>query len=293
MVGKPSRYATTLIALLALAGCGGSAATSSNELSTPSSGTTSSAPPVKHKPSPARHAPRRVASAWSGLGRRSKTSGCAVRGQLPDLACTPGGVFRAAGVSQICRPGYSTSVRNVSLATKRAVYAEYGTTPARPGAYEVDHLIPLEVGGNNSVANLWPEIAPGYHEKDQVENELHDAVCSGRIALRTAQIAIARDWRHAGVAAPARSGSSGGGSGSGSSGSGSGGSSGPGGSGAAGGSGEGPGSSSHAGDAAFCSSHRCIANFPNGHGTVVQCADGEWSHSGGLQGVCNRHGGPR
>jgi hypothetical protein len=49
----------------------------------------------------------------------------------------------------------------------------------------------------------------------------------------------------------------------------------------------------HVGDAAFCGSHRCIANFPNGHGTIVQCVDGEWSHSGGLTGVCSDHGGPR
>jgi hypothetical protein len=55
--------------------------------------------------------------------------------------------------------------------------------------------------------------------------------------------------------------------------------------------GEGPGSASHAGDAAFCSSHNCIANFANGNGIVVQCADGMWSHSGGLSGACSDHGG--
>lgn len=54
---------------------------------------------------------------------------------------------------------------------------------------------------------------------------------------------------------------------------------------------EGPGSSSHADDSGFCSSHQCIANFPNGNGYVVQCADGEWSHSGGLSGACSHHGG--
>jgi hypothetical protein len=54
---------------------------------------------------------------------------------------------------------------------------------------------------------------------------------------------------------------------------------------------EGPGSSTHAGDAQFCSSHSCIPNFPNGNGYVVQCVDGEWSHSGGLSGACSDHGG--
>jgi hypothetical protein len=41
----------------------------------------------------------------------------------------------------------------------------------------------------------------------------------------------------------------------------------------------------------FCSTHECIPNFDNGNGYIVQCADGEWSHSGGLQGACSYHGG--
>lgn len=41
----------------------------------------------------------------------------------------------------------------------------------------------------------------------------------------------------------------------------------------------------------FCSSHSCIPNFGNGHGSIVQCADGMWSHSGGLAGACSDHGG--
>ena len=54
---------------------------------------------------------------------------------------------------------------------------------------------------------------------------------------------------------------------------------------------EGPGSYSHATDAQFCSTHTCIAYFPNGRGTIVQCVDGEWSHSGGIQGACSYHRG--
>jgi hypothetical protein len=54
---------------------------------------------------------------------------------------------------------------------------------------------------------------------------------------------------------------------------------------------EGPGSFSHATDAEFCSTHQCIENFPNGAGYIVQCTDGEWSHSGGRSGACSDHGG--
>jgi hypothetical protein len=41
----------------------------------------------------------------------------------------------------------------------------------------------------------------------------------------------------------------------------------------------------------FCDTHTCISNFDNGNGYIVQCADGEWSQSGGLSGACSYHGG--
>lgn len=69
--------------------------------------------------------------------------------------------------------------------------------PGAPGTYEVDHLIPLELGGDNGIANLWPEAAdppPGFHQKDKVENWLHEQVCSGAIRLADAQRQIATDW---------------------------------------------------------------------------------------------------
>jgi hypothetical protein len=45
------------------------------------------------------------------------------------------------------------------------------------------------------------------------------------------------------------------------------------------------------GSSGFCAKHRCIGNFANGRGTIVQCQDGGWSHSGGIQGACSGHGG--
>jgi hypothetical protein len=104
-------------------------------------------------------------------------------------------VFTGVSVSRICTPGYSRSVRNVPESLKRAVYAEYGIFHHARGSYEVDHLVPLEVGGSNDIANLWPEASPGYHAKDRIENSLHDAVCAGSVSLRAAQLQIARDWR--------------------------------------------------------------------------------------------------
>ena len=90
------------------------------------------------------------------------------------------------------------SRRHVSEELHRAAYVAYDLPHHQPpGAYEVDHLIPLGLGGANAIANLWPEPAepqPGFHEKDKVEDYLHAEVCAGRLDLSAAQRAIATDW---------------------------------------------------------------------------------------------------
>lgn len=48
-----------------------------------------------------------------------------------------------------------------------------------------------------------------------------------------------------------------------------------------------------ASEGGFCSTHECIPNYPNGRGYPVECSDGEWSKSGGIQGACSGHGGER
>lgn len=131
------------------------------------------------------------------LGTQTKTSGCMAHDALPDSACTPGAIFATATKDQICQSGYSSSVRNVPTSEKNQVYAEYGIASHFSGQYEVDHLISLELGGSNDIANLWPEAAsptPGFHQKDQVENFLHNQVCSGAMSLQDAQREIATNW---------------------------------------------------------------------------------------------------
>ena len=131
------------------------------------------------------------------FGVQTKTSGCQAHNGLPDSACTPGAIFPDATTDKICQSGYASSVRNVPASEKDQVYAEYGIASHYPGQYEVDHLVSLELGGSNDISNLWPEAAsptPGFHEKDKVENYLHDQVCSGKIALHDAQVQIATNW---------------------------------------------------------------------------------------------------
>ena len=128
---------------------------------------------------------------------QAQTKHCQINGPLPDPACSPGAVY-SAGPDKICVPGYAASVRNVSASTKKKVYIAYGLAYPQPtGTYELDHLVPLELGGNNTTANLFPEAAspaPGFHEKDLVEDYLHDEVCGGDISLSAAQHQIADDW---------------------------------------------------------------------------------------------------
>jgi len=134
----------------------------------------------------------------AALDARTKTSGCVIRGALPDPACTPGSVFTDKTLDQICTPGYTKTVRNVPEKERRQVFAEYNIHyPPPHGAYAADHHIPLALGGNNDIANLWPEAAdpnPGFKEKDVVEVYLYKEVCAGHIDLAAAQSQIAHDW---------------------------------------------------------------------------------------------------
>ncbi len=133
----------------------------------------------------------------TALGTRTKLGNCLGGGPLADSACTPGAIFPAASKAVICVKGYAGSVRNVPPGEKRAVYDEYGIISHPTGQYEVDHLVSLELGGSNDIANLWPEPAnpiPGFHQKDSVENYLHHQVCAGNLTLGAAQQAIASNW---------------------------------------------------------------------------------------------------
>src|SRR5271165_5272884 len=116
---------------------------------------------------------------------------------LPDPDLTPGNTFDVTA-QDLCVISYSKKVRNVPAEMKREVYEEYGITSHEPGNYEVDHLIPLELGGSNSIKNLWPEshrTSPWNAQvKDRLESKLHELVCSGQLDLKTAQRAIAADW---------------------------------------------------------------------------------------------------
>jgi hypothetical protein len=133
-------------------------------------------------------------------------SGCRVADGRADTRCTPG--VRNPQVSElniattICRSGWTATIRPpVSYTDKLKAQdmPRYGETgPASD--FELDHLIPLEIGGNpTDPANLWPEPwngTRGAHVKDAEETSLKRAVCGGRMKLADAQAQILRDWTH-------------------------------------------------------------------------------------------------
>ena len=126
----------------------------------------------------------------------------AVAGELPDPTLTPGAVQPGMAASNLCPVAHTPTLRNVTQAKKKAVYAEYGMIPHQgecaPAGCEVDHLISLEIGGSNDIHNLWPEPYGGTrwnaHVKDAYENFLHAQVCAGTITLGDAQKEISTNW---------------------------------------------------------------------------------------------------
>jgi hypothetical protein len=136
------------------------------------------------------------------LAPRNRTSGCTL-GANPDRRCSPGAYYSKLTKAVICSSTFRTGdVRNVPYSEKHAVEVEYGLAPKGYGStLEIDHIISLELGGSNDIANLYPEKAtlpggaPGFHVKDKLENKAHDMVCGGQITLRQAQQQIAGNWQ--------------------------------------------------------------------------------------------------
>jgi hypothetical protein len=107
---------------------------------------------------------------------------------------TPGAVA-TSDTAVICKRGYASSVRLVPKWEKDSVYKLYHASKVTGKCCEVDHLISLELGGSNKLANLWPMPYPAAYAKDSVENVAHQRVCSGKVSLIEAQTQIAKNWR--------------------------------------------------------------------------------------------------
>jgi hypothetical protein len=113
---------------------------------------------------------------------------------LASATFTPGSlnpaVTQATIRATICVRGWTKTVRPSQSYTtplklrQMQAYGERGP----PSAYQEDHLISLELGGNpTDPRNLWPEPYPRAADVDRIENELNAKVCGGDLTLAEAQ----------------------------------------------------------------------------------------------------------
>jgi hypothetical protein len=101
----------------------------------------------------------------------------------------------------VCKVGWTKTIRPTTTYTNKLKDTQLKTTyksyvaiwGSSPGAYEEDHLISLQLGGDPSnEKNLWPQPYSdnGARKKDVVETALKRLVCDGTITLKVAQKAI-------------------------------------------------------------------------------------------------------
>jgi len=192
-------------ALAVLAGCAGSAPAVSPPPEVLASPAASAPVPLKV------HDPGKVTGTLAGKH-------CVARGttpeQLPDPACTPGAYDPAVTAGVLCARDsrghytydtdtYRPPVYQTSRFKAEQALPAYGLAPGTRA--ELDHLIPLVLGGANDAANLWPQppppgkpIAPNV--KDRSEVALRTWTCQGTSAaerqgrLDTARQVIADNW---------------------------------------------------------------------------------------------------
>jgi hypothetical protein len=111
-------------------------------------------------------------------------------------------VTQATIAETICTTGWTQTVRPYVADMKRIkaeMLAAVGEPIERRNRYELDHVVPLALGGDPiDRRNLALEPIDEAREKDTVEVCLSSLVCQGKIALEDAQSAIFEDWRKAG-----------------------------------------------------------------------------------------------
>jgi len=129
---------------------------------------------------------------------------------VPDPNCTPGAANPSLTLAILKDPSFTTKcVRDKATKPqeKSKTYHLYQLTkPANNSGQtqtcELDHLVSLELGGADTLDNIWPQCGPShvalakrfFKRKDTVENFLAKQVRDGKMTLADAQKGIATDW---------------------------------------------------------------------------------------------------
>jgi hypothetical protein len=129
---------------------------------------------------------------------------------LPDPNCNPGAINPTITLAILKAKGFTTKCirdQTTSAAQKAKTYAWYGLKKPKKNSgqtqrCELDHIIPLVLGGSDHLENLWPQCGPPavslnrrfFKQKDLVEVYLARQVRKGSIDLAEAQKGIAENW---------------------------------------------------------------------------------------------------
>ncbi len=108
----------------------------------------------------------------------------------PDL--TPGAVDDAFDVEAACASPVEPPPIPPDI--EAAIIEAYGVEPS---VFEVQRLIPFELGGTTTTDNLFPiplEAHPGANDKPLVDDLVVELVCEAAVTLNTARNSLVRNW---------------------------------------------------------------------------------------------------
>jgi hypothetical protein len=133
------------------------------------------------------------------MNRTFTAIACALLPLLPAAQTTNPEVTQDTIRQTICTPGWAKAVRPPTSYTeklKRELVADFAGDPR---VYELDHVIPLAVGGHptdprNLALQPW-DGEDGAHSKDVVEVRVKRLICVGRITLDQGQQCFVDGWK--------------------------------------------------------------------------------------------------
>jgi hypothetical protein len=131
-----------------------------------------------------------VAIVVACLGTASLAFGHGSSSKLPVSGQRYHAVTQSTLGSTVCVSGYTSTIRppvSYTSSLKRWLLKDRNL-PGTVSDFELDHAIPLELGGAPySTDNLFMEAQPQATRTDSVENALHRRLCAGGVSLREAQ----------------------------------------------------------------------------------------------------------